>query len=191
MSKHVARELEAAILHLDSYYSDLQHMSVVQRAHQNFDSPDSLDAALLIEHVRQLARGNAIEKPLYDFTIHTRKKETERLEPRPYIIIEGILALHWEDIRKAMGTKVYVDLGESLCLTRRIERDMRERGRTREGVLEQYETTVLPMARQYVYPSRDYADIVVTGDDDIEHEVGEVLAHIRHNAAVLHDQLRG
>ncbi len=191
LSKHVARELEAAILHLDSYYSDLQHMSVVQRAHQNFDSPDSLDAALLIEHVRQLARGNAIEKPLYDFTIHTRKKETERLEPRPYIIIEGILALHWEDIRKAMGTKVYVDLGESLCLTRRIERDMRERGRTREGVLEQYETTVLPMARQYVYPSRDYADIVVTGDDDIEHEVGEVLAHIRHNAAVLHDQLRG
>lgn len=179
LSKHLGLELDATYLHLDSYYSDLEHMSLVQRAHQNFDSPDSLDSDLLIEHVRQLAKGNAIEKPLYDFTIHSRKQETERVEPRPFIIIEGLFALYWEDIRKLSGTKVYVDLGEEICLERRIERDIRERGRTRESVLEQYQTTVLPMAKQYVYPTRAYADIVVTGNDNIQYEVTTVLDHIR------------
>lgn len=182
LSKHIGQNLDAALLHLDSYYSDLAHMSVVQRAHQNFDSPDSLDAALFIEHIRRLSKGNAIEKPLYDFTIHARKKETERLEPHPYIIIEGILSLYWEDVRKLIQTKVYVDLGEDICLERRIERDICERGRTREGVLEQYYSTVLPSAKRYVYPTREFADIVVTGNDNIEHEVGLVLEHIRERA---------
>jgi uridine kinase len=156
-------------------------MSIVQRAHQNFDSPDSLDAALLIEHVQQLASGESIEKPVYDFTTHSRKSETERVDPRPFIIIEGLFALYWEDIRKLSGTKVYVDLGEEICLERRIERDIKERGRTRESVLEQYATTVLPMAKQYVYPTRAHADIVVTGNDNIHYEVSTVLDHIRNN----------
>lgn len=181
LSKHLGQELEATYLHLDSYYSDLAHMSIVQRAHQNFDAPDSLDAALLIEHVQQLANGESIEKPVYDFTIHSRKSETERVEARPYIIIEGLFALYWEDIRKLSGTKVYVDLGEEICLERRIERDIKERGRTRESVLEQYATTVLPMAKQYVYPTRAHADIVVTGNDNIHYEVSTVLDHIRNN----------
>jgi len=179
LSRHLGRELDVAYLHLDSYYSDLAHMSVVQRAHQNFDAPESLDSDLLIEHVRQLAKGNPIEKPLYDFTIHARKLETERLEPRPYIIIEGLFALYWEDIRQLAGTKVYVDLGEEICLERRIQRDTTERGRTRESVLEQYRTTVLPMAKRYVYPTRVYADIVVTGNDNIQYEVTTVLEHVR------------
>jgi uridine kinase len=181
LSKHLGQELEATYLHLDSYYSDLPHMSIVQRAHQNFDSPDSLDAALLIEHVERLARGESIEKPVYDFTTHSRKAETERVEPRQFIIIEGLFALYWEDIRKLSGTKVYVDLGEEICLERRIERDIKERGRTRESVLEQYATTVLPMAKQYVYPTRAHADIVVTGNDNIHYEVSTVLDHIRNN----------
>lgn len=183
LSKHIGKQLDAALLHLDSYYADLAHLSFIQRAHQNFDSPDSLDADLLIEHIRQLSKGNAIEKPLYDFTIHSRKKETERLEPREFIIIEGILALHWEDVRKLIETRVYVDLGEEICLERRIERDIHERGRNREGVLEQYYSTVLPSAKQYVYPTRDYADIVVTGNDDIQHEVESVITHIRRTAS--------
>lgn len=182
LSRHLGEELDATFLHLDSYYSDLAHLSLVQRAHQNFDAPESLDSELLIEHVKQLAKGIAIEKPLYDFTIHSRKKETERVDPRAYIIIEGLFALYWEEIRKLSKTKVYVDLGEEICLERRIERDIKERGRTRESVLEQYRTTVLPMAKQYVYPTRSYADIVVTGNDNIHYEVSTVLDHIRGNS---------
>jgi uridine kinase len=182
LSKHIGQRLNAALLHLDSYYSDLAHLSVVQRAHQNFDSPESLDAALFVEHIRRLSNGEAVEKPLYDFTIHARKQETERLEPREFIIVEGILSMYWEDVRKLIQTKVYVDLGEDICLQRRIERDICERGRTREGVLEQYHSTVLPSAKRYVYPTREFADIVVTGNDNIEHEVSLVLAHIRERA---------
>jgi uridine kinase len=188
LSKHIGRELNAALLHLDSYYSDLAHLSVVQRAHQNFDSPDSLDAHLFSEHIRQLSKGIAIEKPLYDFTIHARKTETERLEPHDFIIIEGILSLYWEDVRKLIQTKVYVDLGEDICLERRIERDICERGRTREGVLEQYHSTVLPSAKRYVYPTREFADIVVTGNDNIDHEVSLVLSHIRERAPATHSK---
>ena len=183
LSKHIAQELEAGLFHLDSYYRELTHLSLVQRAHFNLDSPEALESDLLLLHARNLAHGEAIEKPVYDFTTHSRTPETEHLAPRPFIIVEGLFALYWEDLRKFEGTKVYVDLGEDICLERRIERDIRERGRTRESVLQQYHTTVLPMARQYVHPSRRYADIVVTGNDDINNEVASVMAHIREHSA--------
>jgi uridine kinase len=178
LSQHVARKLDAAMFHLDSYYKELDHMSLVQRAHWNFDAPEALDSELLFDHVRQLYKGNAIHKPIYDFTTHSRTTETELLEPRKYIIIEGLFALYWDEITKLLGTKVFVDLGEDICLERRIERDIRERGRTRESVLEQYQSTVLPMAKRYVHPTREHADIVVTGNDNIEHEVAVVLQHV-------------
>lgn len=188
LSKHIARELDAGLFHLDSYYRELTHLSMVQRAHFNFDSPDALESDMLISDARLLASGRTIEKPVYDFTTHSRTSQTEQLVPRPFIIVEGLFALYWEDLRKLEGTKVYVDLGEDVCLERRIERDIRERGRTRESVLQQYETTVLPMARQYVHPTRRYADIVVTGDDDIVNEVTSVMANIREHAAVAAKQ---
>lgn len=183
LSRHISQQLDAAMVHLDSYYSELSHLSVVQRAHTNFDAPDSLDADLFIEHVRALSKGIAIDKPVYDFTCHARTSEVEHVEPRQFIIVEGLFTLYWEDIRKLLGTKVYVDLGEDACLARRIERDIRERGRTRESVLEQYRTTVSPMAKRYVHPTREYADIVVTGNDDIAHEVEVVMSHIRQHQA--------
>jgi uridine kinase len=167
------------MLNLDSYYVDLNHLSLEQRAHFNFDAPESLDSRLLIEHVRQLSRGEAIEKPIYDFKTHSRTGETERLEPREFIIIEGLFALYWEEIRAVQATKVFVDLGERICLARRIERDTRERGRSRESILEQFSTTVRPMAQRYVHPTREYADIVLTGDGDIDDEMERVLEHIR------------
>jgi uridine kinase len=104
------------------------------------------------------------------------------VDPQSYIIVEGLFALYWEEVRKLEGTKVYVDLRDTTCLERRIDRDIRERGRTRESVLEQYSTTVLPMAREFVYPSCAYADIVVCGDDDIQREVSLVIEHVRKNA---------
>jgi uridine kinase len=182
LSTHLASHLNAAKLNLDSYYSDLRHISLEQRAHFNFDAPGALDSSLLIEHVRQLSRGDAIEKPVYDFKNHSRTGQTERLEAREFIVIEGLFALYWEEIRAVEQTKVFVDLAEEICLARRIERDMRERGRTRESILEQYSTTVQPMAQKYVHPTRRYADVVLAGDGEIGGGIEQVLKHIRSGA---------
>ena len=184
LANHLAEKLDAALFHLDSYYRELNHLSLVQRAHYNFDSPDALDSDLLLQQVRQLYNGETIARPVYDFTTHSRTGEILELAPKPFVIVEGLFALHWETLRKTLGTKVFVDLGEETCLERRIERDIRERGRTREGVLEQYQTTVAPMARQFVYPTRLHADIVVTGDDDIFREVDAVLRHVERGSAM-------
>ncbi len=183
LAEHLAEKLDAALFHLDSYYRELSHLSQVQRAHYNFDSPDALDSDLLLRHAHQLHNGETIARPVYDFTTHSRTGETRELVPRPFVIVEGLFALHWEPLRKSLGTKVFVDLGEETCLERRIERDIRERGRTRESVLEQYHTTVAPMARQFVYPTRAYADIVVTGNDEIAHEVEAVMRHVANGKA--------
>ena len=184
LSKHIQQQLDAALVHLDSYYVELSHLSIVQRAHHNFDAPEALDSELFIEDVRKLSKGIAIDKPVYDFTTHARKpNEFEHVEPQEFIIVEGLFALYWEEIRKMLGTQVYVDLGLEKCLERRIERDIRERGRTRESVLEQYRTTVEPMAKRFVHPTREFADIVVTGNDDIAHEVTLVMRHIKQRQA--------
>jgi uridine kinase len=190
LAGHLAERLDAALFHLDWYYHELDHLSLVQRAHFNFDAPDALEADLLLKQVQMLHDGETIARPVYDFTTHTRTGEIVELAPRPFVIIEGLFALHWEALRKLLGTKVYVDLGEQACLERRIERDIRERGRTREGVLEQYRSTVLPMASQYVYPTRGHADLVVTGDDDITHEVDAVLRHVACGAGGIAQQQR-
>jgi len=169
---------KAAILRLDSYYRDLAHLEFHQREHSNFDSPEALDSPLLIEHARRLALGEAIDKPVYDFKTHSRTGLSERVEPGEFIIIEGLFALYWDELRAALSTKVFVDLGEQICLARRIERDTRERGRTRESILRQFHHTVQPMAREYIHPTRHFADVVLTGDDDIGNEVKLVLSHI-------------
>jgi uridine kinase len=178
LAEHLAEKLDAALFHLDAYYCELDHLSMVQRAHYNFDAPEALDSDLLLQQALKLFSGETIARPVYDFTTHTRTGETRELAPRSYVIVEGLFALHWEELRRMLGTKVFVDLGEKTCLERRIERDIRERGRTRESVLEQYHTTVAPMARQYVYPTRAFADLVVTGNDDITREVEAVMRHI-------------
>lgn len=178
LSEHIAEKLGASMFHLDSYYRELNHLSIVQRAHWNFDAPDALDCDLLFEHIQVLATGEDIEKPVYDFTTHSRTDRTQVVQAREFIVVEGLFALYWEEVRKLLGTRVFVDLGEEICLERRIERDIRERGRTRESVLEQYHTTVLPMAKRYVQPTRDHADIIVTGNDEIENEVSAVLNHV-------------
>ncbi len=179
LSTHLARHLRAATLNLDSYYCDLEHLSLEQRARFNFDAPEALDSGLLIEHVRRLSRGEVIARPVYDFKTHARTGQTEALEPREFIVVEGLFALYWEELRRVQQTKVFVDLGEEICLARRIERDVRERGRTRESVLEQFSTTVRPMAQRYVHPTRQYADVVLTGDGEISDGIERVLTHIR------------
>jgi uridine kinase len=179
LAERIARELGASILHIDAYYRELDHYTLEQRATFNFDAPEAIETELLLHHVEELACGHAIERPVYNFSTHTRERQTVRLEPAQYVIIDGIFALFWPELRQLAGTKVYVNLGENKCLRRRKVRDVRERGRTEESVLRQFEKTVQPMAKLYVYPTRQFADIVVTGDHDIEEEAEQVLSHIR------------
>lgn len=179
----LARQLKSAIkahvLELDRYYRDLSHLPLAERARINFDAPESLEHELLIEQVRRLRKRETLPLPVYDFTTHTRSERTETFQPSEVIVVEGLFTLHWPGLRELLGTKVYVDLNDDACLTRRIERNVRERGRTVESVVEQYETTVAPMAQRYVRPTIAHADVVVTGTEPIAVGVARVVEHYR------------
>jgi uridine kinase len=146
LARQLARTLpgQAAVLPIDCYYRDLSSMSPAARAHHNFDSPDAIDAPLLREHVRSLAAGRAVDVPVYDFNTHTRRVRTERLSPGSWVIIEGLFALHWADIRDLYTTRVFIDADDLLCLSRRLARDISERGRTQQEILAQYAEAVRP-----------------------------------------------
>ncbi|MBM3797564.1 MAG: uridine kinase [Acidobacteria bacterium] len=165
----------AEILTLDSYYFPLDHLTPGERSLRNFDHPDSLDWALIARHLAALLRGEAIDEPIYRFDLHTRDARTRRVEPAPYVLIEGILALHDPALRTLMHRKVYIDTQDPQCLTRRLRRDIAERGRTAESVEAQYEQTVRPMAEQFVWPSRQWADIAVSGERGYDEPVRAVL----------------
>jgi uridine kinase len=150
-----------AILDHDAYYHDLSHLAPEERAQLNFDHPDALETDLMREHLDQLIAGEAIEKPVYDFTTHTRRDETETVEPRPVIIIEGILVLAESVLAERMDIRIYVDAADDIRLMRRIRRDMQERDRSIEGILRQYERTVRPMHLEFVEPSKREADVII------------------------------
>mgnify|MGYP001814609061 CR=1 FL=1 len=150
-----------AVIHHDAYYRDLAHIPFEERVDVNFDHPDSLETELMVQHVELLLRGNPVELPTYDFTTHTRKSDTERLDPTPVLVLDGILALSDERLRSLMDLKVFVDTDADVRLIRRLRRDMRKRGRSADSVIRQYESTVRPMHREFVEPSKRYADLVV------------------------------
>ena len=178
-SKAVARLLNSRIIAIDSYYLNLDHLTYEQRCKFNFDEPAALDYDLLLQQLRSLAAGNAIEMPVYDFTRHTRAAMTERIEPAPFLIIEGLFVLYWDDVRNLCDTTVYVDAPDELCLDRRKRRDICERGRTLESVLKQYNETVRPMAAKYVWPGKEVAGLVVSGAESLEHCAAEVLRDVK------------
>lgn len=151
---------------LDAYYRDLAHLSPAERAQQNFDDPKALDWPLLREQARKLMAGEAIEQPVYDFATHTRRPgQTQRLGPAGLIVAEGLHALHDEELRAGAALSVYVEAGAQTCLTRRLDRDVRERARTPESVVAQFTGNALPMAERYVAPTREHAALVVSGLD--------------------------
>ena len=150
-----------AYIQHDSYYKDLSELPPAQRATTNFDHPNSLDSRLMIEHIRQLKKGNAIEVPEYDFTTHTRKKETQRKEPKAIVLVEGILLFAEPEMRDLIDIKFFVDTDSDLRIIRRIQRDIKERGRTTDSVIKQYESTVRPMHLEFVEPSKRYADLII------------------------------
>jgi uridine kinase len=180
LARELASELDATLLTLDLYYRDLSHLSLEDRAIQNFDHPDSLEHTLLAQHVAHLADGRPVEAPVYDFATHTRlPHRTERLVPSSFVLVEGILALHYESLRPLYDVAIYVDAPHDLCLKRRIHRDVRERGRTEESVRQQYWATAHPMAERFVLPSAAAADITVDGDKSLDWSIAQVLHLLR------------
>lgn len=177
LARELAPRLDAGceVITLDSYYHPQDHRSIEERARLNYDHPDALDWTLLLRHLECLHCGSPIEEPHYSFERHTRSPRSRRVEPVPFLILEGILTLHREEIRALLDLKVYVATNPEECLRRRMERDIAERGRTRESVIEQYNTTVWPMALAFVLPSRDVADLVVSGETPLDESVSAVL----------------
>lgn len=147
----------------DAYYRGLKELSPDLQADKNFDHPDSLDNDLFIRHLKQLQANQSIERPVYDFTIHSRSEETVRIIPKPVILVDGILIFAVEELRKMFDIKVYIDAEADIRLARRLQRDIFERGRTPESVLDQYFKTVRPMHKKFVEPSKNYADIIIHG----------------------------
>lgn len=149
------------MLEQDSYYKDQSDLSFEERLKTNYDHPFAFDTDLLIAHVQKLLKYEAIEKPVYDYVAHTRSEATIIQEPKEVIILEGILILEDERLRDLMDIKIYVDTDDDIRIIRRIKRDMEERGRTLDSVIEQYLTVVKPMYHQFIEPTKRYADIIV------------------------------
>jgi uridine kinase len=154
-------EESVASLQQDHYYKDLPGLPFEERARQNFDHPDSMDTPLFVEHLRRLRDGLPIERPVYDFTQHRRLPQTVRLEPRAALLVEGILIFESAALRELLDIKIFVDTDADLRFIRRLSRDIHERGRTVESVIQQYMATVRPMHLEFVEPSKRYADVII------------------------------
>lgn len=152
---------DVVVIAHDSYYKDRSHLPMEERAKVNYDHPDALDTPLLIQHVRRLQAGQPAEVPIYDFSTHTRRKEHRLVQPAKVILVEGILILANEELRSLFDIKIFVDTDADIRFIRRMERDISERARTRESVVQQYMESVRPMHIAYVEPSKSFADVIV------------------------------
>lgn len=149
------------VLSHDNYYKRHDELTFEERSCLNYDEPDAIETSLMVEHLTMLRNGQGIDCPVYDFTRHNRSDETIHLEPKPVIIVEGILIFENEPLRNLMDIRLFVDTDADVRLCRRIKRDVSKRGRTLESVLTQYQTTVKPMHEKYVEPSKKYANLVI------------------------------
>lgn len=161
---------EAMVIEQDAYYRDLGHLPFDDRKRQNFDHPSAFDTDFMLEQLRTLLAGGFVDKPTYDYARHTRSDRTERVGDHAVIILEGILVLDDERLRDLMSVKVFIDTDPDVRLTRRLRRDIIQRGRDIESVLNQYEQTVRPMHLQFIEPSKRYADIIIP--EGVENRVG-------------------
>lgn len=176
-----------AFIQHDNYYKDLTKLPPIQRAAVNFDHPNSLDTELMIEHIKQLRSGQNIEIPIYDFSTHSRTEKTIKIQADPVIIVEGILIFTEPELRDVCDVKIFVDTDADIRLIRRIHRDITERERTVESVMEQYQSTVRPMHLEFVEPSKRYADIIIPEGGRNKVAIEMVIARIE-NAITIHQQ---
>lgn len=168
-----------AFLPHDAYYKHQSQLQLEERRRTNYDHPDSLETTLLIRHLQQLVKWQAIEMPVYDFTVHLRTAETRRVEPASIILVEGILIFAEPELRQMFDVKIYVDTDADIRFIRRLRRDVQERGRTFESVIEQYLRTVRPMHMEFVEPSKRYADVIIPEGGHNQVAIEMVAARIR------------
>ena len=152
IAQHLLKNLNEriSVLQFDRYYRDQGHLTAEHRALVNYDHPDSLDHELLVKHLDSLSEGTSIDAPIYDFVTHTRTQQTEKIEPKEFVIVDGILIMAFAEIMERLTFKVFIDTPDETRLKRRITRDMDERGRTEESVRKQFEASVLPMHKKFV-----------------------------------------
>ena len=184
LTAELARTLGGVHFHIDTYYRDLSHLPLEERVRQNFDHPSLIESPLLVAHIAALARGEAIERPLYDFASYTRILGpggiglTETVYPSAYLLVEGIFALHFTELLPFYQLRIYIDTPDELCFQRRLKRDIEQRGRTPELVRQQYEATVRPSSLAFVRPSASNADLSVDGTAALDWKVEQILAQM-------------
>jgi uridine kinase len=180
LANELARTLRGLRFHLDDYYLDLGHLPLDERKQQNFDDPSTIEVPLLAEHIATLARGETINRPVYDFATYTRVPgRTERVTSGPFLIIEGIFALYFKELLPLYQLRIYVDTPDALCFERRLKRDLDERGRSEESVRYQWENRVRPSCIEFVRPSAKNADLVVDGSGSLDWKVERVMTEMR------------
>lgn len=164
LTQKIEQSLEAkqvVMIKYDDYYKNQDHLEFEQRLQTNYDHPNAFDTELLIQDLTRLKQGETIDKPIYDFTKHTRKKEVEQIEAKKVIIVEGIFTLLDEKLRSLLDIKLYTSEDSDICFIRRLQRDTKERGRSIESVINQYISTVKPMQEKFVTPTQKFADIII------------------------------
>src|SRR6184192_2491926 len=174
---------EVVFIQQDLYYRDLRDMPLDYRNQANFDHPDALDNDLLVNHLKKLNAGEPVDLPIYDFKTHSRLAATTRVEPKPIVIVEGILIFAEPRLLEQMDIKIFVDTPDDLRFIRRLRRDIAERGRTVESVIEQYLATVRPMHMQFVEPSKRYADVIIPEGGHNLVSIGLISGRIRERLA--------
>jgi uridine kinase len=180
LANELARALGGLRFHLDDYYLDLADLPFAERVKKNFDDPALIEVPLLARDVAALARGESTDRPIYDFTTYTRVPgQSQRVSAGPFLIVEGLFALHYRELLPYYNLRVYVDAPDSVCFDRRLMRDVEERGRTPEIVREQYDRTVRPTCVAYVQPSAKNADLVVDGTGALDWKVERVMTELR------------
>jgi uridine kinase len=180
LADELARALRGLRFHLDDYYLDLADLPLAERVKKNFDDPSLIEVPLLTRHIAALARGESVDRPVYDFSTHTRVPgRSQNVSAGPFLIVEGLFALHYRELLPYYNLRVYVDAPDSVCFERRLKRDVEERGRTPEMVREQYDLTVRPACEAYVRPSAKNADLVVDGTGALDWKVERVMTELR------------
>jgi uridine kinase len=154
-------EWEVVVIEQDAYYRDLSDLSIEERHLQNFDHPDAIDIELFNQQLITLIKGQSVDMPVYDFATHSRKSETRKVDPHHVLVVEGILTLHYSSLRELMDIKIFVDTPDDIRFIRRMSRDVEERSRTVQSVIDQYLKTVRQMHQQFVEPSKYFADIII------------------------------
>lgn len=185
IAEALAERLDAAILRIDDYYRPYDHLTFEEREQINFDSPESIDHVLLLEHLSHLLDGRSVEKPHYDFSRHTRAVFGDLVHPKPVIIVEGLFALHWPEINEKYHTSLFVEAPREIRFARRLKRDIEERGRDESDVTFRFNTHVNPMHEIYVQPTSLRADLVVYGHHEFDLTFSRAMSHLAESGPVV------